>query len=590
MNMSNESIVYLTSKLWEYSKGRRFYIVIFISFYIISNLIDFLQPLILAKIINIIQSEGVNESNIYLILGLVVLIVIIDLLFWVFHGFGRYFENLNSFYLNINYRKRIFGGVLELPAKWHNDNQSGDTIDKIEKSSKGIYDFSGQVFLIVGTIVRLITSIGAIIYFNIYSIFAIVFLLIFATITIVKMDKVLKAQYDQLYKYENTIASKIFDSISNITTITILKIEKLILDDVLKTLHKPFALFKKNITFNEIKWFLVSMIASVFLVFVLGGYILTNYINEQVIMVGTLSALFIYATRVNDVFFQFAWQYEELLRFKTSVQNANPLVDEIKENNNSKVIPHIKSDWKNINIKNLIFSYDENNNHTELNNISFEIKKGERVAIIGESGSGKTTFLKLLRGLYDTNEYEMFLDDMKIEHGIGAINNMTMLIPQEPEIFATTIKENITMGINHKISYIKKFCDMATITKVIDRLPNKWDSKVNEKGVNLSGGEKQRLALARALLASNDKEILLMDESTSSVDTKNELVIYKNVFREFKEKTIIATIHKYYLLPMFDRIVLFDNGKVITSGTFEELMENSEMFKDLWEKYKDIKD
>jgi len=126
---------------------------------------------------------------------------------------------------------------------------------------------------------------------------------------------------------------------------------------------------------------------------------------------------------------------------------------------------------------------------------------------------------------------------------------------------------------------------MARVTEVIKSLPKKEESLVYEKGVNLSGGEKQRLALARGLLASSQRQMVLLDEPTSSVDPKNELKIYKNIFKEFKSKTIISSIHRMHLLTMFDKIYLFQRGRIVAQGTFDELMQTSALFRLQWKKY-----
>ncbi|MEK7113823.1 MAG: ATP-binding cassette domain-containing protein, partial [Patescibacteria group bacterium] len=127
--------------------------------------------------------------------------------------------------------------------------------------------------------------------------------------------------------------------------------------------------------------------------------------------------------------------------------------------------------------------------------------------------------------------------------------------------------------------------DMAAFSDVLKRLPKGLESNIVEKGVNLSGGEKQRLALARGLLASKDKDIILLDEPTSSVDFHNELYIYENIFASFPKKTVISSIHRLHLLSLFDEIFFFKDGKIITRGTLEELKTNSPEFMSLWDKY-----
>ena len=241
--------------------------------------------------------------------------------------------------------------------------------------------------------------------------------------------------------------------------------------------------------------------------------------------------------------------------------------------------------WNKLIVSDLKFSYHKKKGvDLHLNNINMIINRGEKIALIGHSGSGKTTFMKIIRDLYHSKYGDIYLDDQKLEHGFKSISNNISLIPQDPEIFNTTIKENITLGVPLKTEEIEQYIKLAQFSEVVKRLPQKLNSYIYEKGVNLSGGEKQRLALSRGLMASRDKEIILLDESTSSVDTKNEYLIYQNIFKEFSDKTIFASIHRLHLLPMFDKIYLFKSGKIISSGSFEEMLSSKE-FRKIWDKY-----
>ena len=159
------------------------------------------------------------------------------------------------------------------------------------------------------------------------------------------------------------------------------------------------------------------------------------------------------------------------------------------------------------------------------------------------------------------------------------------MVPQEPELFSSSIRENVTFGLDYSEDQIMTVLDLAEFTKVLNDLPNGLDSIVNEKGVNLSGGQKQRLALARALLFSDDKEIVLLDESTSSVDPTSEVKIYQNIFENFSGKTFIASIHKMNLLKYFDRIIIFEKGKISDQGSFENLYKNNRIFAQQWDDY-----
>ena len=579
-------VLYLFSNMWKFSTGNKKNVIIFTFMYIMSNFVRAIEPLILALLINTIQVEGVNSDSISKLFLILLLFLVANLFFWSVHGPARVIEQKNAFIVRVNYRKYLVDGVLSLSSHWHINNQTGDTIDKVSKASTALYNFSTDTFAIIGSLIGLVTSYFALVYFNIHASYIVFIGMAVVFIYIIRVDKVLDKQYRELNLMENKISAKIYDSISNVSTVIILRIEKLILNDIMKKIWQPFSLEKNNIKKNEIKWFFVSFTNTIIMVLILGSFIYSNYVSGEVILIGTVSALFMYVTRVSDIFFNLTWRYGMIVRQFSNLKNVEPITDEFKEKISGNSIKFGKT-WKNLSIKKLNFVYGENKNvgNKTLNNVSFNISRGERVAIIGESGSGKTTFMKLFRSLYESNSVSIDIDGKTVKNGFDEISSSIMLIPQEPEIFTSTIRDNITVGISHKLSYIKKFTDLACFTKVAEKLPKKWDSSVVEKGVNLSGGEKQRLALARALMAADDKEILLMDESTSSVDPTNEVKIYKNVFKSFKDKTIIASIHKLNLLHLFDRIYIFDNGKVVGCGTFKELMSNSKKFQKIWTKY-----
>jgi ABC-type multidrug transport system fused ATPase/permease subunit len=314
---------------------------------------------------------------------------------------------------------------------------------------------------------------------------------------------------------------------------------------------------------------------------VLVAYFVKSSIAGEMVLVGTLYALYSYTERISGLFFRFAYKYSDITQQKTSVENSEILSNDfIKKDKGSQVK---LTRWKALNIDHLTFSYQSNKEELHLRDISIQINKGEKIALIGESGSGKTTFLKLIRGLYKPKKLDLRLGENHL-NSFEQISDEIALIPQDPELFTTTIRENITLGIRSNNDEIKKYTDIACFTQVVERLPRKLESNINEKGVNLSGGEKQRLALSRGLIASIGKEIILLDEPTSSVDSKNEMQIYKNIFSTFKDKTVISTIHRLHLLSLFDTIYLFDKGKIIASGNFNEI-KKSPKFRELWKKY-----
>ncbi|PIR88044.1 MAG: hypothetical protein COU10_01285 [Candidatus Harrisonbacteria bacterium CG10_big_fil_rev_8_21_14_0_10_45_28] len=578
-------ILYLFSKLWEYSRGNRRWVVVYFAMFLVGNIFFVLEPVAIGKVFNIIQQTGATQENLTKILILLGVFVFLRFAFWALHGPARVIENKNAFLVRANYKKYLLEGVMALPASWHTDHHSGDTIDRVEKGTTALADFAESSFIIIGQCMILLGSYIAMSLYNIHASYIILILVILNILIIRAYDKKLVPQWGKLNRAENRISEKIYDVISNITTVIILRIEKLLSKSIMMRIMHPFGLHIRNSKKNEMKWFLVSMVNVTGVFFVLGSYIFFSMQTGTVILAGTLFILFGYVDRVSNVFFEFAYYYGKLVRFKTKVQNAEELADEFEPKERSSQI-NLRKGWETLALQDFSFSYhSEDGANLHLDNISFEIHRGSKVALVGESGSGKTTILKVLRELYPPKSGQVLLDGQKLEKGLSSISSHISLIPQDPEIFKTTVLENITFGIPYPPELVEKYIAMANLKNVIERLPKGLSSSIVERGVNLSGGEKQRLALARGLLASKNKEIILLDEPTSSVDTANELEIFKNIFEDFKEKAIVASVHRLHLLPLFDQIYFFNKGKIVASGNFNELLQSSTEFASLWEKY-----
>lgn len=587
--MSNP-LVYLSRKTWEYSRDNRPRVVLFVVMSFVANGLNLLEPLVVASILNIIQTEGATSANFPRLLMRLGLFLIITVLFWAFHGPSRVIERYNSFMVRATYKRFLLDGTMALPSEWHTNHHSGDTIDKIEKGTNALYEYSSNIFEVIQSIVLLAGSFIALALFSWVS-GAIVLVMVVVTLAmILRFDRVILQQYKALYAAENRISERVYDVVGNITTVIILRIEKLVSSTIYKKIMEPFQLFRTNVQLNETKWFLVSFFSTLMTVLVLGSYLYTQITAGAVVLVGTVYALYGYVNKINNLFFRFAYLYNNKVQQRAAVFNAEEISKEFRQIAKSEA-RLLGSAWREIAIKDLRFSY-----HTEegadlhLDGVSLTIHRGERIALIGESGSGKTTLLKIIRELYQPQHVEVRVDGESLPHGFQSISTNITLIPQDPEIFTTTILENITVGVSYPMETVRKFTDMARFTEVAERLPKGFDSSIVEKGVNLSGGEKQRLALARGLLACEDKAIVLLDEPTSSVDLGNELEIYQNIFHEFKDKTIISSIHRLHLLPQFEMIYMFSEGKIVASGGFDDLLASSQEFQNIWERYKKAKD
>ena len=559
--------------------------IFYIALFVIAGLIGLTSPWLIGTIFNSIQNgEITNQSELSHLFFLFSLLIVIKVSFWAVHGTARVAEQLTAFYTHKNYANEKIRRAIELPVKWHKDNHSGDTIDRINKARMSLLAYAQhEIFQFVYILVEIFGSLIIIFFISPkIGLFALTFCLTLLYVTM-KLDKKIKKIHKRLNKYSHDLSASVFDYFSNIITVITLRLKKTVrkkLDEKIKIAHQDY---KKTTYLIEMKWGFASIAVTIMTVVILIYQADNDFRTNGIIMIGTLFMLYGYLDRVGQAFFKFAQFYGSMTKKAADIESAEP-IDEAFEKIKEEVKTKLPKDWKQVEIKNLDFTYNKEGNIQHMNNVDFLFKRGQKIALIGESGSGKSTILTLLRGLYPPQNVKVFCDNKELKHKIETLKRSITLIPQDPEIFNETIRYNITMDMLSNSDALKKAIQMAQFSDVVKRLPNELETSVMEKGVSLSGGEKQRLALARGILAAKDSDIVLLDEPTSSVDSVNEKKIHDNIFKEFRRKTIISSIHRLHLLDKFDYIYMFDKGKIVGQGTFKEIKGNAK-FKKIWKKY-----
>ncbi len=578
-SLSQEPTIFLTQKLWRFSDHRR-HIVLYVALSIVAHLSFLLQPLIFGLVVTTIGKYGINRTSLPQISFLLVLFPLQILLFWLLHGPSRVIERVVAFWAEIKYRRYLVDGVLDLGLSWHGEHDSGDTIDKVNKATEGLGQYSQNVFQVIQVLVRVLGTTCVLMWFSFWLGLAVFALVIFSFIILFQFDKRLLPQYRALNEFANKASAAVFDALSNVTTVKILDIEKPVLEGVIKRFKDSQKIYRANAQINEWKWFVGNMCFEMIKVVPLMVFLYFSIAYGGTIDAGTVTTLYLYLADLAFAWFTFGSFYEQIMLYKNRVQNASTL-----ESAFSARIQKTQrvTGWRHLELRDLNFTYNAGKERLHLDNVWLTLNQGERIAVIGESGSGKTTFLKVLHGMYPNAKAALQVDDgTPIATNFADIDLKTMLVPQEPELFSSTIRENMTLGIDYDDASLMQAAHIAAFDQVVAELPKGLESVINEKGVNLSGGQKQRLALARAILFSTEKDVILLDESTSSVDSENETEIYQRIFNAFSNKTIIASIHKMNLLKFFDRIVMFKNGRIVDQGTFEELLGKNEVFRKMW--------
>ena len=242
---------------------------------------------------------------------------------------------------------------------------------------------------------------------------------------------------------------------------------------------------------------------------------------------------------------------------------------------------HIKVFEKKISFEQLGFDYQDGKKGA-LHDINFEIKKGDKVALVGRSGSGKTTIVSLLLRLYDPAHGALMIDGIELKSLVlEDWHNMIAYVPQDSDLLDISIKENILFGAKHEVTEqeLKDVLDKAGIKEFIANLPHGIDTVVGEKGVKLSGGQKQRVCIARALI--KNAPILLLDEATSSLDSETETFVNKAIWDMLGDKTGVVIAHRLSTILDADKIVVMDHGEIVGIGTHKQLLKSTPYYKKL---------
>jgi len=244
--------------------------------------------------------------------------------------------------------------------------------------------------------------------------------------------------------------------------------------------------------------------------------------------------------------------------------------------------PTLKSSLK---FASVHFAYPDVPDRLVLSDISFEIKRQEKIGIVGQSGGGKSTLVKLLLGFYDATEGRILVDGRELDK--DGRSWLVSYVPQDTTLFQETVAYNIGYAVRGDVSrqQIIRAAEKAHAHAFISQLPNGYDTLVGERGVKLSLGQRQRIALARAFL--KDTELLILDEATSSLDSKTEKDIQDSLELLWRDKTVIAIAHRLSTLNNVDRILVIDNGRIVESGTKNQLLKQGGKFKELWDHQKD---
>lgn len=430
---------------------------------------------------------------------------------------------------------------------------------------------------IVDSILKGIIDIGMVVTINIIMLTINKFLFIYTLLTTIIMFCIMyfiRKNILKNHKLEIIEGTKLqgfeYETLSAMFTVKASKQENFMKKLLTDQYYQSLEFFKKRATTNNIYTSFISIFTTFgpLGIFVISLFIINNDFNLSV-AIFAYTMLGVYFGSLGNIFNAFNV-------YGTLQNNLERLIDILEHKNqehneNSNYVNSIET----IEFKNVSFRYPGQPDFT-LNNINFKINKGEKVAFVGKTGSGKSTIIGLILGMYKPEKGDILVNNKNISDlNINDFQNLIGFVPQEPFIFNKSIKNNITMNQEFSIEDVERAGEIAEINDEIQKMPMKYNTIVSESGHNISGGQKQRIILARALI--HNPEVLVLDEATSALDnyTEERIATFFNKYN----KTQIVIAHRISTIQNSDKIFIVSNGEIITYGSHKSLIQESSIYR-----------
>lgn len=547
---------------------KKLYMLMFVV--VISGILQAVVPLS----IKLLTDDFITKQNLkgFIIagIGFFSLVIISTLAIYSFYVFGGKLE----YQVSKEIRKSVFERIEKFSLTNIKKYETGELISRLTSDVQKLSEvFSWGVIDACHSIIVLLISISIMLYLS-YTLTLMLFLILPAIyiVTVIFQKNILKFQR-KVRDYNSKIIRSYTESLSYIKTIKALGIE-----DKKK---KEFKAYNEKYRKYNLLSILISAIFVPTVMFVasIGVGFAFNFssisVMRNVMTYGAFLSFLTYSFQIFEPFKMLAQIFTDLKSAQASAERVFQILyeeDEILEEEESDL------DFEgNIKFENVSFHYFDDDKLI-LKDFNFEIKNGESVAFIGSTGSGKSTIVNLICKFYNPTSGGIYLDGINYRNidKTCLYNNLGYLL-QQPQLFSISIKENIKFGNeNATDEEILKVCNLLGIDEFISKLPNGIDTVIGETGYNISGGQKQLISFARALI--KNPKLLVLDEATSSIDTETEKIIQNKMKDILKGKTSIIVAHRLSTIKHCDKIVLIENGNILEQGTHLELLDKKGIY------------
>ena len=548
-------------------KGNYHKFFLAVIFFFIKHAPVWVLPIVTANIINDITS-GSPETYQNIIIQAMIMIVLVALNIPMNYMYTRY-KSLATRYAETGLRRALVRKLQQLSISYHKETQSGRLQSKIMRDVEAVETLSTQMFLSILNI-ALNIAIALIVTINKSLVVFIFFLLTtpIAAATMVFFRNVMKKRNNEFRKEMEETSARVMEMVELIPVTRAHALEE---EEVQKMSGQLFAVAEKGYRLDVIQSLFGSVGWAIFQIFQVVCLGFTGFLAiKGTVMPGDIT---LYQSYFATIVSQVSSLMSLIPTIAKGIESVNSigevlLEDDIEQNEGKEIIKDIYGEFD---FKDVTFRYN-NIDRPVLHNLNLHVDKGETIALVGESGAGKSTILNLVIGFNQVNSGEVLIDGHNMKDiDLRSYRKYLAVVPQTSILFSGTIRDNITYGVdNVDEATLDEIVKAANLTDLINSLPDGLDTMVGEHGGKLSGGQRQRISIARALI--RNPKVIVLDEATSALDSISEKLIQEALNNLTKDRTTFIVAHRLSTIKVADKIAVIADGHCVEYGTYDELM------------------
>ncbi|MGI4776578.1 MAG: ABC transporter ATP-binding protein [Janthinobacterium lividum] len=563
----------LYGALWHYAAGARRQLLGATALLTTSQLMRLTMPWLAGQAINALQAGSLANSARWI--GALAGIYVLS---WAVHGPGRILERNVGVRVRESLADDLYGRISGAPLAWHDGHHSGELQHRVHQASKALSDFAQNQFIYLTNVVNFIGPLVALtLLARSAGGLAIAGYVVIGFI-VVRFDRALMRLARTENDADRRYVSALLDFLGNASTVIGLRLQGASRKLLRRRMEAVSAPLKRTVVLNEGKWFAVDLMGLALTWGLVVLYVWQAQGPGRAVMLGAVFMIYQYAQQAASVVSSMAANFQFFARMHTDYSSAAPIWA-APAGTVCQEVDHAAG-WTQIAVAGLTWRYAargeapagglDTGAPSGLHDVALTLRRGQRIALVGPSGGGKSTLLRLLAGLYAPGAGTLTIDGTPVDW--PRLRQLATLIPQETEVFEASVRENLTFGESADDAALQAAVHASAFDEVLAATRGNLDTPISERGFNLSGGQRQRLCLARGVLAAQGSSLLLLDEPTSALDAATESRVLQRIASAFPQACMIASIHRLSLLDRFDTVVLMEAGRVLDAGPRDTVM------------------